>query len=183
MNETARATQSGFLALARQLLAFLVLVALLQGLWNWARGTMVERLVIDRATVASAVALINLAMPDVRAVAAGSRIRAPGGGLNILNGCEGVEVLFLLFAALAAFPLSGRRRLLGIAIGTLFVFLLNQARILALFYAFRTDKVLFGQLHGTIAPVLLILATVLFFIFWTRKAGVGRTSRDAAASA
>ena len=28
-------------------------------------------------------------------------IRAPGGGLNILNGCEGTEVMFLLMAACA----------------------------------------------------------------------------------
>jgi exosortase family protein XrtM len=183
VNAATRETQSGISALVRQILAFLVLVSLLQGLWSAARGTAVERLVIHGATVSSAVALINLVTPDVRAVAVGSRISASGGGLNILNGCEGVEVLFLLLAALIAFPLPPRRRVLGVAIGTLFVFVLNQARILALFYAFRADRTLFGQLHGTVAPIVLIVATALFFLFWTRNAGAGRAPHDAAASA
>lgn len=165
----------------RRAAVFLAVFALLQGLWGAARETAMERVVIDGITVGSAVMLINLVTPEVHAVAAGTRIRAPGGGINILNGCEGVEVLFLLVAALCAFPLTLRWRLAGLAAGMLFVFVLNQARILALFYAFRADKALFGLLHGMVAPVVLIALTGLFFLAWT-KVGVGDTPRDAAAA-
>jgi exosortase/archaeosortase family protein len=92
-----------------------------------------------------------------------------GGGLNILNGCEGVEVAFLLIAALCAMPGSHRRRLCGMAVGVSLVFMLNQARILALFYAFRYDKVLFSLLHGTVAPLAMIACTVLFVAVWPKS--------------
>jgi exosortase/archaeosortase family protein len=180
------ANQSGappsLFVVIRRAAVFLAVFALLQGLWGAARGTAVERVAIDGITVASAVALINLATPAVHAVAAGTRIRAPGGGINILNGCEGVEVLFLLAAALCAFPLPPRRRVAGLAAGVLFVFAINQIRILALFYVFRADRALFGLLHGTVAPVVLIALTVLFFLAWT-KVGASGTASDATAPA
>jgi exosortase/archaeosortase family protein len=155
----------------------------LQSFWGQARGTAVERLLIDRVTVGSAATLVNLITPHVQAQADGTRIRAAGGGLNILNGCEGVEVLFLLAAAFAAAPVPGRRRWLGLASGTLFVFALNQVRILALFYAYRSDKALFDLLHGTVAPVALIALTAMFFLFWTHERRLAPSLSDAATSA
>jgi len=185
---TAGATQGGDavpprpLAMLRRAAVFLAAFALLQGLWGATRGTIVERFVIDHMTVGSAVMLINVFTPQVNAVAVGTRIRAPGGGINILNGCEGVEVLFLLIAALCVIPLPLPRRLLGLGAGVLFVFVINQLRILALFYAYRADKTLFGLLHGTVAPIVLIALTVLFFLAWT-KVGAGKTASDATATA
>lgn len=159
------------------MLVFLALFAAMQFLWNEARGTALERAVIHGATVGTATTLVNLITPRVGATADGPRIRAPGGGLNILNGCEGVEVLFLLVAAIATMPVSTRSRIAGIALGILFVFALNQARIVALFYAYRTDKAMFSLLHGTAAPVLLVALSVLFLAAW-RKVGAGGTAHQ-----
>lgn len=154
---------------------FLIVFALLHVFWQNSRGTAVERLLIDTVTVKTAANLVVLLTPEVHATADGSRIRAPGGGLNILNGCEGIDVLFLLVAAFVAFPLPWRNRLLGLMAGAVFVFCLNQVRIVALFYAFRADKALFDLLHGTVAPVILITLTSLFFLAWTRG-GIGQRS-------
>lgn len=82
-------------------LIFLGIFALLQSGWGAARNTWVERLVIHEATVKPAVALIRLISPKITVTAIGASIKAPGGGLNILNGCEGTEVMFLLAAAFA----------------------------------------------------------------------------------
>lgn len=161
--------------MAGRSVTFLVVFLLLQGLWAGVRGTSVERLVIDEATVGSSVALINLLTPEVGAAAAGTRIRAQGGGLNILNGCEGVEVLFLLLAGLSVLGLSFRRWIVAVVYAFLLVFALNQLRILALFYAYRSDKALFSLLHGTVAPVVLIAASALFLSLWV-KVGAGRTA-------
>lgn len=162
--------------------AFLSIFAVLQWFWRAARGSWLERLAIDDLTVGSAVSFIKFVTPAVQAVADGSRIRAPGGGINILNGCEGIEIIFLLVAALCVFPASWRQRFLGIATGTLFVFALNQVRILALFYAYRADKALFGLLHGTVAPVVMIAFSVVFLLLWA-KAGAGGTASHAPAGA
>ena len=144
-------------------ITFVLVAAALQ--WGWAQfsGLWVERLVIDDATVGTAVTLINAVTPHVHAVGHGSKIDAFGGGINILNGCEGTEVWFLLIGALMAYPLLWRSRLLGIAIGAGIIFVLNQARLLALFYSFRSDPALFNHLHTLVAPVILIAATVLLF--------------------
>lgn len=151
------------------LLIFIVAFVALQWAWGQARGTVVERAVIDQATVRPAVYLVNLISPKASAYAEGSRLKAPGGGINILNGCEGTEVLFLLYAALLVAPLAWRARLLGAGVATLFIYVLNQVRIVALFFAYRSDAGWFDALHGMIAPLLLIACALLFFLFWLAR--------------
>lgn len=148
---------------------FLVSVALLQWGWTSLRGSAVERAVIDEATVGTAVALVRRLTPDVDARAQGARIQAPGGGIHVLNGCEGTEVLFLLWAALLAAPLSWRWRGIGALLGALVVFALNQVRLLALFYAYRADRSGFDLLHGLVAPGVLVAAVVLFVTWVFRR--------------
>ena len=142
---------------------FLGVFAVLQGAWNEARGTWVERLVIHEATVKPAAAMIQIISPEAHAQPVAASIKAPGGGLNILNGCEGTEIMFLLVAAFAAVRLGWQQRLSGLALGLGLVFVLNQARILALFYTFRNERSLFDLLHTTVLPAVLIAAVALYF--------------------
>lgn len=151
-------------------LAFLLIFMALQAAWEWARGGWLERLWVQDLTVRSATALINLLTPDVSAVAQASRIVAPGGGLNVLFGCEGTDVVFMLTAAFLVFPLPVRIRVWGLATGLLWVFMLNQLRIAALFYTFRVDRGLFELLHGIAAPSLMIVLAGGFFHLWLRYA-------------
>ena len=142
---------------------FLGVFAVLQWAWGEARDTAVERLVIHEATVKPAVFLIRAATPGIDAQAVAASIKAPGGGLNILNGCEGTEVMFLLIAAFATVRLGWRQRLTGLVLGLVLIFALNQARILALFYAYRNQRRLFDLLHTTVLPAVLIAAVALYF--------------------
>jgi exosortase/archaeosortase family protein len=144
---------------------FVVVVLALQWGWNQARHTVIERAVIDVATVRTTVAIIHQFSPEMAPEAAGSRIKATGGAMNVLNGCEGTEVLFLLIAALIAYPLSWQWRAIGLAGGVVCVFALNQLRLLALFYSYRFDRSLFDPLHGWVAP-LLLLALALAYVVW-----------------
>lgn len=141
---------------------FLVLAFGLQWGWSELRGSAVERWVIHDLTVGAAVKLLAITSPDVGAWAEGARIRAAGGGLNVLNGCEGTEVFFLLVAALLVSPLPWAWRLGGIAAGGVWVFAWNQVRLLALFHAHRTDREWFSLLHGLVGPAVLIALTLLF---------------------
>jgi exosortase/archaeosortase family protein len=147
---------------------FALVLVLLQWGWGAARGGMIERMVINDATVKPAVLLINTWTPEARAIAVGASIKAQGGGINVLNGCEGTEVLFLLIAALVAYPISWRFRALGMLTGTFLVYLLNQMRLLALFYSYRSDRALFDQLHGLVAPLMLIALSIAFLITMIR---------------
>jgi exosortase/archaeosortase family protein len=142
---------------------FLAVFFALQWSWGAARDTAVERLLVHEATVKPATSLIRAITPEIAARPVAASIKAPGGGLNILNGCEGTEVMFLLIAAFAAVRLGWKRRLAGLALGLGLVFALNQARILTLFYAFRSERALFDMLHTTVLPAVLIAAVVLYF--------------------
>lgn len=149
-----------------QIGVFALVFVLLQGAWSFTRGSAMERIAVDKVTVLPAAWLVNQLTPDVRAVAVRTSIRAAGGGINVLNGCEGFEVLFLLVAALLVAPMTWSRKVHGLLAGTLFVWMINQGRILVLFYANRADKELFTLLHGTVAPlVLIVLVTIAFVLY------------------
>jgi len=160
-------------SLARMLATFVLSFFLLQLSWNLSRGSPLERWVLERATVATSATLINTLTPQQHALGRGASVAGRDAAINIRKGCEGTEILFLLLAALIAHPFSWRRRLVGVVAGTLLVFLLNQARLLALFYSLGQDPALFDTLHGLLAPLLLIACTLGFFVFmleWERRA-------------
>lgn len=148
---------------------FIAVFITLQSLYEVAKGTWIERLIIDHATVQMAAWVINAVDPTVGVQPVGPRLRAPGGGINILNGCEGTEAAFLMMAAMLVAPLPLRARLGGLLVGTLVVYALNQARVVALFYAFRNDKLVFDMLHGIVGPLLLIIAATVFFMVWLNR--------------
>ena len=160
-----------------RVLAFAASFMALQALWEAARNTWIERLWVHDLTVRSATALINLITPQARATAEGTRIVAPGGGLNVMFGCEGTDVVFMLSAAFLVFAMPLRARLWGLATGLAWVLLLNQARILALFCAYRSDRALFELLHSTAAPLLMVVLTGLFFHLWLRRAATHSNRR------
>ena len=164
-------------------LAFALVFMALQAGWETARGSWLERLWVHELTVRSATVVINLLTPSVQAVPQAARIVAPGGGLNVLFGCEGTDAVFLLTAALLVFSLPMRLRLTGLLIGLVWVFVLNQLRIVALFYAFRSSSGLFDLLHTTAAPLLMVVLTGLFFHLWMEHANPAqRDSRRPPAS-
>ena len=149
--------------LLRRLLPFVFIFVALQGLWQLGREGPVEYLVVHHLTVQPAVFLVNVLSPEIHAQALRFTIQAPGGGLNILNGCEGIEAFFLLLAAFAVAPLLWRVKLWGVACGLLFVFAINQARILLLFYAYRADPAWFDPLHAIVTPVVVVILVCLYF--------------------
>jgi len=163
-----------------QVSAFALLFIAMQGLWWMAQGTVLERVAVGDWTVAPAARWIQWLTPAAGAEAVGYSIKAPGGGINVLNGCEGFEVIFLWLAALAVAPLTLRRRLTGLLLGLPLIWVLNQLRILALFYAYRSDKDLFALLHGTEAPLVLVVLVVLAFGMLMASAGAGGQGNDAA---
>lgn len=152
-----------------RVVAFVALFAVLQGGYTAQRGGAFERFVIDTLTVRTAAALIDWGWPAIGVVAEGSRLKARGGGLNVLNGCEGVDIACLLLAAMAVAPIPWRRRVLGMLVGLPGVFALNQLRVMALFHAYRIDRDTFDLLHGGIAPLLMVLGVGLFYLLWVER--------------
>ena len=150
----------------RKVILFLLVFSTLQIAWQQSTDSALARGFIQRAIVAPAALIIDRITPDAHAVAVGSRLRSPMGGINIVNGCDGMEMLFLLIAGFAAAPLSGRDRLAGILAGIPLVYALNQGRILALFYSLHENADWFDAMHGLVAPVLMVLLIGIYFYLW-----------------
>jgi exosortase/archaeosortase family protein len=160
------------LPLWMQVVLFALLFIALQGAWSIAQGTPLEHLTVGDWTVVPAAFWVNLITPEIGASAMGYSISAPGGGINVMNGCEGFEVIFLWIAALMVTPMKWRWRLNGLVFGVCLIWVLNQVRILVLFYAYRADKEWFAELHGTVAPLVLIVVVSGAFallVSWTQQ--------------
>jgi len=165
----------------------LVCFAALYGAMYWALssfwGTGLAHFVIDTCTVAPAAWLARGLTGNGQIVAAGASLQAPDGSIRVLYGCEGTDVLMVLLAALMAAPGSWRGKCSGILAGIVLVYLLNQTRVLALFYAVRRAPAWFGAIHGLIAPMVVVIVVVAFFLAWLRWTAPSPVSADVAATA
>ena len=115
---------------------------------------------------ASGVAL-NLIGQDVTRT--GTVLRSAGFGVNIRNGCNGVEAMVILLAAIVAFPASWRARLLGIALGALAIQLVNLVRVVALYLTGAYLPRFFDTSHTVVWQTLVILSAVLIWIVWAQR--------------
>lgn len=152
--------------LLRFTLLFISVFFLLQWAYPMLSDTAVYRFYLDTLTVQPSAALIQWIAPQDGVLARGHRLGWPGGGLSLYNGCDGVEAMKLLIAAFVAVAGPWRARLLGAALGLLLIYVLNQARIVGLYFAARYDRGWFEQLHGMIGPLIIIALTTLFFAWW-----------------
>jgi exosortase family protein XrtM len=145
---------------------FLVIFILVSLAWSCARDTGVERFVVEEATVATSARIISMIDPDQKIRSEGFHLLAPHVRLSVLNGCEGTESILMLAAAILACAAPWRRKLAGMLLGAGCIFLLNQLRLIALFYTLRYKAQWFGSVHGYIAPLLIIIGGSLFFFLW-----------------
>lgn len=101
--------------------------------------------------------------------AAGTVIRSPRFALDVQNGCNGVEAVILLVAAILAFPATLRSRLAGLAIASVAIELLNLVRLSSLFWLGEHHRQIFEFVHVAVWQTLIILAAISIFILWSLK--------------
>jgi exosortase/archaeosortase family protein len=159
--------------LAGRIAVFLAVFALLSAAYSSGRGTELERLAIERLTVQPAATMLDLVAPQLGVRAAGPRLTAPGGGINVLAGCEGADILFLVIAAIVAAPLGWASRLRGLLLGLGVAFAANQARLVSLFFVARESPQHFALVHGVIGPLLLVLVVAGWFGWYVRRHAAG----------
>jgi exosortase family protein XrtM len=153
----------------RRALAFFILFGVQQLSWQYLADGEIAQLVVERGIVAPAAAAAARLTPDRHVYATGRHLRDQSGGINVVNGCDGMETLFLLTAAVAVAPLPRRARWLGLLCALPLVYVLNMARILGLFYAHRTQPIWFDVIHGLLAPLIMIASIAYFYDVWLRR--------------
>lgn len=129
----------------------------------------VRHAVIDVATVKPAAFIANLLFVDT--VANGHRIVGPRAAIEIVSGCEGADMLILLWAAILATSLPWKTRLRGLLFGLLVVYVANELRIVALFGAASVNQSTFELMHSRVLPAVMTLLAAGFFAWTIRSRG------------
>jgi exosortase H (IPTLxxWG-CTERM-specific) len=102
-------------------------------------------------------------------VVTGTVMRSPRFALDVQNGCNGVEAVILLVAAIVAFPATLRSRLIGVVVAGIAIELLNLVRLSSLFWLGENHRRIFDFFHVAVWQSLVILAAIAIFVLWSLK--------------
>ena len=91
-----------------------------------------------------------------------------GFAVSVEAGCNGVEAIIVLIAAIIAFPGSWSARFTAIVLGFLAVQTMNILRIISLFYLGNWDLEIFSWVHLYLWPALIMLDVLIVFIVYLR---------------
>ncbi|MGA7613687.1 MAG: exosortase H [Thermoanaerobaculia bacterium] len=98
--------------------------------------------------------------------------------VDIHNGCNGVEAMLILIAAIGAFPAASiRARVLGVLIGAVALQAINIVRIVSLYLLGRYDPQHFQMFHTGVWQVLIIAVSIAIFLFWSVRFAGPREAR------
>ena len=91
-----------------------------------------------------------------------------GTAVQIMPGCNGVEAMIVLAAAIIAFDAPWKHKIIGLIVGFIAIQALNVVRIISLFYLLQWNKDWFEWAHLYIWQALIILDALIIFILWIR---------------
>ena len=91
-----------------------------------------------------------------------------GFAVSIERGCNGIEAVIILIAALAAFPSTWGQKLVGFGFGFIAIQLLNLVRIISLFYMGQWSMVWFEWFHLYLWQALIIIDALVVWLVWLR---------------
>ncbi|MGH8498564.1 MAG: exosortase H [Methylococcales bacterium] len=91
-----------------------------------------------------------------------------GAAVAILPGCNGVEAMICLTAAIIAFPASLYHKFVGLACGFAAIQTLNIGRVISLFYLLQWNREWFEWAHLYVWQALIILDALIVFLLWVR---------------
>jgi exosortase/archaeosortase family protein len=127
----------------------------------------VESHLVDPWTRLNASGTAALArLVGVEAVSLGADVFYGRGSLRIVVGCNGVEALLILVAALLAFPAPWTYRGAGVAAGIGAIFAVNLVRLVNLVVIARYAPAWLPLFHVYVWQVLIVLVAVAIFLTW-----------------
>ena len=91
-----------------------------------------------------------------------------GFAVAIEAGCNGVEAVIILIAAIVAFPAPWRSKVVGLVLGFVAIQVLNMVRIISLFYLGQWNITAFQWAHLYLWQALIMLDALVVFLIWIR---------------
>jgi exosortase H (IPTLxxWG-CTERM-specific) len=94
---------------------------------------------------------------------------SPRFALDVRNGCNAVEAMMLLAAAMIAFPATLRSRLTGLLVASAAIQIVNLVRISSLVWLGEHHREAFDIVHVAVWQTIVILFALTMFVFWSLK--------------
>ena len=91
-----------------------------------------------------------------------------GAAVAIQPGCNGIEAMICLTAAVLAYPSSWYERGMGLIVGYLAIQAMNLVRIISLFYLLQWNEQWFEWFHLYVWQALIFLDVLIVFVLWIR---------------
>ncbi len=157
---------------AKFLIRFVVILAVLYLPLTLAQ---VDAAVVEpfsRGIAVASAALLNLLGQHV--AVSGVVLTAGSHAVSIQNGCNGIEAVVFLIAAILAFPATWRQRLLGLVASVVVIQLLNLARVVTLFLINRYHPQWFELFHLAVWQTVIGGAAIALFYVWTTRVHVAQ---------
>lgn len=107
---------------------------------------------------------------DGAARAQGDTVYSPrtGFAMVIMAGCNGVEAMLVLLAAMLAYPAPWRLKLAGLGVGFLAIQALNLVRVVSLFFLGQWNLEWFEWAHLYAWQALIMLDALIVWMLWIR---------------
>jgi exosortase H (IPTLxxWG-CTERM-specific) len=123
----------------------------------------------SRALVQASAAVIHFF--GGQALVSNMIMQSPVSGFSIemKDGCNGVNVMILLWSAILAFPVSRSAKLAGLLAGALAIHGLNFFRFISLFYLGQYRMSWFEFAHLYLWETLIMLDALIVFGIWVRR--------------
>lgn len=133
-------------------------------------GVVQETVILPFTGLLAKISVTIVSAFDDQVHAYGKIIRSLENGfaVEIQPGCNGVEAVIILFAAIFAFPAPFKHKLVGFGIGFFAIQGLNLVRIISLFYLGQWNMTAFKWFHLYLWQALIILDALVVWLIWLR---------------
>jgi exosortase H (IPTLxxWG-CTERM-specific) len=160
---------------------FIIFSVLLVGLFTLELLQPAERyFIIPFTSMVADISVFLVQAFDENVIATGNVIRdkVSGFGVRIERGCNGLEAVIILFAAIFAFPAPFKNKLIGFTAGFFAIQLLNLVRIISLYYLGQWNFTAFEWFHLYLWQALIILDALVVWLIWLRTLPGARVQVD-----
>ena len=109
---------------------------------------------------------INFFNPLEQVLAKQNHLLSSKADLEIVRGCDGAGMLFLVMSAILVFQAPVHRKLLGLILGIALVYCLNLVRICLLYFVLSYQPTWFQLIHTYVAPTFMMILGCCYFAWW-----------------
>jgi len=90
--------------------------------------------------------------------------------VNIQNGCNGLETVLFLLAAVLAFPAKPAQKAVAVLLGIVLIQAINLIRVVTLYLVGCHKPDWFASFHLAVWQTIVFATAVVFFAAWSRRA-------------